>query len=55
MKDPRVRRAAVVAAAAVCGLLSLVFVLLAVDVLRSHEALASGDDDYVSAPKRADD
>ena len=52
MKDPRVRRAVIVAAAAGCALLSLVFVLLAVDVVRSHEALASGDNDYVSAPKR---
>ena len=51
MKDPRVRRAVVVGAAAACALLSLVFVLLAVDVVRSHEALSSGDDDYAAAPK----
>jgi len=34
MKDLRVRRAVIVAAAAGCALLSLVFVLLAVDVVR---------------------
>ena len=52
MRDPRVRRAVLVAAVAGCALLSLFSVFLAVDVVRSHEALASGDDDYVSAPKR---
>jgi hypothetical protein len=52
MKDPRVRRAVIAAAVAGCALLSLFFVLLAVDVVRSHEALASGDDDYAVAPKQ---
>jgi hypothetical protein len=51
MKDPRVRRATIVVAVAGCALLSLFFVLLAVDVVRSHEALASGDDDYATSPK----
>jgi hypothetical protein len=51
MKDPRIRRAVIVGAAAGCALLSLVFVLLAVDVVRSHEALASGDDSYTASPK----
>ena len=51
MKDPRVRRAVIVAAVAGCALLSLFFVFLAVDVVRSHDALASGDDTYTSSPK----
>jgi hypothetical protein len=51
MKDPRARRAAIIAAVAGCALLSLFLVMLAVDVVRSHEALASGDDTYASAPK----
>jgi hypothetical protein len=52
MKDPRVRRAAIVAAVGGCALLSLFFVFLAVDIVRSHEALASGDDAYATAPKQ---
>ena len=52
MKDPRVRRAVIIASVAGCALLSLFLVMLAIDVVRSHEALASGDDHYVSAPKR---
>ena len=51
MKDPRVRRAAVLGSVAACALLSLFLVVLAIDVVRSHEALASGDDAYASAPK----
>ena len=51
MKDPRVRRAAILAAVAGCALLSLFLAFLAVDVVRSHEALSSGDDDYAAAPK----
>jgi hypothetical protein len=51
MKDPRARRAVIVAGAVGCTLLSLFLVVLAVDVVRSHEALASGDDDYVTTPK----
>lgn len=52
MKDPRVRRAAILAAVAGCALLSLFLAFLAVDVVRSHEALSSGDDDYAAAPKQ---
>jgi hypothetical protein len=51
MKDPRVRRAAILGSVAACALLSLFLVVLAIDVVRSHEALASGDDAYASAPK----
>jgi hypothetical protein len=51
MKDPRARRAAIVAGVVGCTLLSLFLVVVAVDVVRSHEALASGDDDYVTTPK----
>jgi hypothetical protein len=51
MTDPRVRRAAIIAAVAGCALVSLFLVMLAIDVVRSHEALASGDDIYASAPK----
>jgi len=51
MRDPRVRRAVLVAAVAGCALLSLFSVFLAVDVVRSHEALASGDDSYTASPK----
>ena len=52
MKDPRVKRGVIVAAVLGCALLSVFFVFLAVDVVRSHEALASGDDTYASAPKQ---
>lgn len=51
MKDPRVRRAVIVASVAGCALLSLFLFVLAVDVVRSHEALASGDDTYTQSPK----
>jgi len=51
MKDPRVRRAVIIASVAGCALLSLFLVMLAIDVVRSHEALASGDDTYTSSPK----
>ena len=51
MKDPRARRAVIVAGVAGCALLSLFLVLLAIDVVRSHEALASGDEAYTSSPK----
>ena len=51
MKDPRVRKAVIIASVAGCALLSLFLVMLAIDVVRSHEALASGDDTYTSSPK----
>ena len=51
MKDPRVRRGAIIGSVAGCALLSLFLVLLAIDVVRSHEALASGDETYTSSPK----
>ena len=51
MKDPRVKRAAVAAGVAACVVLSLFLVLLAVDVVRSRDALASGDDRYQTAPR----
>ena len=52
MTDPRARRAVIAASVAGLAVLSLVLVVLAVDVVRSHEAIASGDDDYALAPKR---
>ena len=51
MKDPRVRRAVIIGSVTGCALLSLFLVMLAIDVVRSHEALASGDDTYTSSPK----
>ena len=51
MKDHRVRRAVIIGSVAGCALLSLFLVLLAIDVVRSHEALASGDETYTSSPK----
>ena len=51
MKNPRVRRGVIIGSVARCALLSLFLVLLAIDVVRSHEALASGDETYTSSPK----
>ena len=51
MKDHRVRRAVIIGSVAGCALLSLFLVMLAIDVVRSHEALASGDDSYTASPK----
>jgi hypothetical protein len=51
MKDPRTRRALLLAGVAGCVLLSLFLVVLAVDVLRSRDALASGDTRYSTAPR----
>ena len=51
MKDQRVRRAVIIGSVAGCALLSLFLVMLAIDVVRSHEALASGDETYTSSPK----
>jgi hypothetical protein len=41
----------IIGSVAGCALLSLFLVLLAIDVVRSHEALASGDETYTSSPK----
>ena len=51
MKDHRVRRAVIIGSVAGGALLSLFLVMLAIDVVRSHEALASGDETYTSSPK----
>ncbi|HEX5584371.1 hypothetical protein [Gaiella sp.] len=51
MKDPRTRRALLLAAVAGCLALSLFLVVLAVDVVRSRDALASGDNRYSTAPR----
>jgi hypothetical protein len=51
MKDPRARRALLVAGVAGCLVLSLFLVLLAVDVIRSRDALATGDSRYTAAPR----
>ena len=51
MKDPRIRRAVIICSVTGCALLSLFLVMLAIDVVRSHQALASGDETYTSSPK----
>jgi hypothetical protein len=51
MKDPRVRRAVLVAGVAACLVLSLFLVVLAIDVVRSRDALASGDARYTTTPR----
>lgn len=53
MTRPSLSRASLAASAALCALLSLLLVVLAVDVVRSHEALASGDRRYASSPAAA--
>jgi hypothetical protein len=51
MKDPRVRRGLLVAAVTVCLAASAFLALLAVDVVRSRDALDAGDSRYTSAPR----
>lgn len=51
MKNPRVIRAMLIAAAACCGLAALLLAVLAIDVVRSHEAVAAGDRRYASSPQ----
>lgn len=52
MKDPRVRRGLFVAGIAGCLVLSALLVVLAVDVVRSRDALTSGDSRYATAPRQ---
>jgi hypothetical protein len=51
MKDPPVRRALLIAGVVGCLVLSAFLVVLAVDVLRSRDALAAGDSRYSTAPR----
>lgn len=51
MNDPRAKRAVLVAGVTVCLLLSVFLVVLAVDIVRSRHALASGDDRYMTEPR----
>ncbi len=53
MNDPRVRRALFLGGVAACFLLSLFLLVLSVDVIRSREALATGDDRYMTTPRDA--
>ncbi len=54
MNDPRVRRALFLGGVTACFLLSLFLLVLSVDVIRSREALATGDDRYMTTPRDAD-
>jgi hypothetical protein len=49
--DHRAKRAVLLGGVAVCLLLAVFLVVVAVDVVRSRQALASGDDRYMSAPR----
>jgi hypothetical protein len=51
MKDPRTRRALLIGAVACCLVLSAFLVLLAVDVVRSRDALTNGDSRYATTPR----
>jgi hypothetical protein len=53
VNDPRVRRALFLGGVAACFLLSLFLLVLSVDVIRSREALATGDDRYMTTPRDA--